>query len=155
MLGEYGVRLGIEYLGTKTLVLRNKYPFAQTLVEMKEVTDEVGRDNIGLVLDTWHWYQAGDTKADILKLTNKDVISADICDAPAGIAREQMPDSPRRLPCATGVIDVKSFLEGLVEIGYDGPLGMEPFEKSLSEMSTDEAMRTATDAMKKALATIA
>ncbi|MCX5636327.1 MAG: sugar phosphate isomerase/epimerase, partial [Planctomycetota bacterium] len=83
-----------------------------------------------------------------------DVVTADLCDAPAGIRREQMPDSPRKLPCTTGVIDVAAFLRGLVKIGYDGPVGTEPFDKSLSEMSAEEAMTTATAAMKKAFALI-
>jgi sugar phosphate isomerase/epimerase len=115
-----------------------------------------------LCIDSWHWFQAGETEEDILKLTNNDVVTADLCDAPAGIRREQMPDSPRKLPavrhppadCTTGVIDVAAFLRGLVKIGYDGPVGTEPFDKSLSEMSAEEAMTTATAAMKKAFALI-
>jgi sugar phosphate isomerase/epimerase len=47
-----------------------------------------------------------------------------------------------------------AFLRGLVKIGYDGPVGTEPFDKSLSEMSAEEAMTTATAAMKKAFALI-
>lgn len=154
LLADYDQRLGIEYIGTKTLVLRWKFPFVRTLREMKELTDEVALQNVGLVLDSWHWYQAGDTEADILTLKNSDVVSVDICDAPAGVAREQMTDSPRKLPCTTGVIDVKSFLSGLVKIGYQGPVGTEPFDNSLSQMSTARAMTTATNAMKKAFALI-
>jgi sugar phosphate isomerase/epimerase len=83
-------------------------------------------------------------------LTNEDVVTADICDAPPDIPREQMPDSPRRLPCTTGVIDVKAFLRGLVKVGYDGPVGTEPFDRSLNKMSTERAMALATEAMKRA-----
>jgi sugar phosphate isomerase/epimerase len=154
VLGDHGVRLGIEYLGTKTLVLKKKYPFVQTLAGMKELADATGLPNLGLTLDAWHWFQAGDTEDDIAGLENRDVVTADLCDAPAGIPRHEMPDSPRRLPCATGVIGLKGFLTGLVRIGYDGPVGMEPFDKSLREMSTEQAMQTATAAMKKAFALI-
>lgn len=154
VLGDCGVRLGIEYLGTKTLVLKKKYPFAQTLAGMKEVVEAVGLPNVGLTLDAWHWFQAGDTEEDIARLANRDVVTADLCDAPAGVPRHEMPDSPRRLPCATGVIDLKGFLAGLVRIGYDGPVGMEPFDKSLREMPTEKAMQTVTAAMKKAFALI-
>lgn len=154
VFGDHGVRLGIEYLGTKTLVLKKKYPFAQTLAGMMEVIDAVGLSNVGVVLDAWHWFQAGDTEEDIARLENRDVVTADLCDAPKGIARHEMPDSPRRLPCATGVIDLKGFLTGLVRIGYDGPVGMEPFDKSLREMPDEEALAKATAAMKKAFALI-
>jgi len=154
VFGDHGVRLGIEYLGTKTLVLKKKYPFVQTLAGMKELADAVGLPNVGVVLDAWHWFQAGDTEEDIARLANRDVVTADLCDAPAGVPRHEMPDSPRRLPCATGVINLKGFLAGLVRIGYDGPVGMEPFDKSLREMPTEKAMQTATAAMKKAFALI-
>ncbi|UCG47581.1 MAG: sugar phosphate isomerase/epimerase [Phycisphaerales bacterium] len=154
ILGDHGVRFGIEYLGTSALAVRQKFPFIRTSAETKELLAEVGLSNVGLALDSWHWFQAGETEHDILKLAASDVITADICDAPAGIDRRQMPDSPRRLPCATGVIDVKAFLRGLVRIGYDGPVGTEPFDRSLRTMSTADAMKTATDAMKKAFALI-
>ena len=154
LLADRGVRIGLEYLGTKTLVLKGKFPFVQTLAEMRELTGEVALDNVGLALDAWHWFQAGDTEDDIAKLTNREVVCADICDAPAGVPRHQMPDSPRRLPCTTGVIDVKGFLRGLLRIGYDGPVGTEPFDRSLKKLSTEKAMATATGAMKKAFALI-
>lgn len=154
ILAEQGLRLGIEYLGTRMLTLRGKFSFIRTSAEMKELTTEVGLANVGIALDSWHWFQAGETEQDILKLTNQDVVTADICDAPANVPREQMPDSPRKLPCTTGVIDLKAFLRGLVKISYDGPVGTEPFDKSLGKMSTDDAMAAATNAMKKGFALI-
>ena len=154
LLGDHGLRLGVEYLGTKTMARKSKFPFVRTLAGMKELTDEVGLSNVGLTLDAWHWFQAGDTEEDILRLTNREVVTADICDAPTDVPRDQMPDSPRALPCTTGVIDVKAFLRGLLKIGYDGPVGTEPFDKSLKEMSTEQAMTTASTAMKKAFALI-
>lgn len=152
VLQDRGVRLGIEYIGTKTVSWKGKFPFVRTLAELRELLAEIGLPNVGIVLDTWHWWQAGDTAEDILKLAPQDVVSVDVCDAPAGAAREQLPDSPRCLPCSTGVIDIRSFLGALVKIGYDGPLGTEPFDKSLGQMPTDQAMSKATEAMKKSLA---
>jgi sugar phosphate isomerase/epimerase len=154
ILADHALRLGIEYLGTRMLAVRGKYPFLRTSAETKGLTAEVGLANVGIALDSWHWFQAGETEEDILKLRNEDVVTADICDAPPDIPREQMPDSPRRLPCTTGVIDVKGFLRGLVKIGYDGPVGTEPFDRSLSKMSTERAMTVATEAMKRAFALI-
>lgn len=39
-----------------------------------------------------------------------------------------------------------------MKIGYDGPVGVEPFDKSLSQLPTDQSMSKATEAIKKALA---
>jgi len=154
ILADYGVRLGIEYVGTRMSAIRGKFPFVRTSAETKELASEAGLTNIGLALDSWHWFQAGETEDDIRKLSNQDVVNVHICDAPAGMPREQMPDSPRRLPCATGVIDLRAFLQGLVKIGYDGPVETEPFDKSLNKMSTEEALEANTAAIKKAFALI-
>ena len=152
ILSEYGLRFGIEYIGTKSNSWRGKYPFVRTAAEMKELAVETGLQNIGLVLDSWHWWQAGDTEADLLKLADNDIISVDINDAPAEPPREQLPDSPRRLPCATGVINIQSFLGALIKIGYTGPVQAEPFDKSLGQMTADEAVDTTAAAVKKAVA---
>ena len=154
VLADRGVRLGLEYIGTRTVSWKGKFPFVRTLAEMRELIAEIKLPNVGMVLDTWHWWQAGDTGEDILKLVPQDVVSVDLCDAPADAAREQLPDSPRCLPCSTGVIDMRSFLGALVKIGYDGPAGAEPFDRSLSQMPTDQAMTKATAAVKKALALV-
>jgi sugar phosphate isomerase/epimerase len=154
VLADRGVRLGIEYIGTKMVSWKGKYPFLRTLAEMRELMAEVGLANVGVVLDTWHWWQAGDTAEDVLKLAPQQVISVDLCDAPTGAPREQLPDSPRCLPCSTGVIDIRSFLESLVKIGYAGPVGAEPFDKSLSQLPTDQAMTKATAAVKRAVALV-
>ena len=55
-------------------------------------------------------------------LTNDDVISVDLNDAPKGIPKEQQKDNERELPAATGVIDLVAFLSALQKIGYDGTL---------------------------------
>jgi len=58
-------------------------------------------------------------------------------------------DLVRRLPGETGVIDIVGFLKALKEIGYDGPVTPEPFDKSLKEMPKDEAVRKVGKAMDK------
>jgi len=55
------------------------------------------------------------------------------------------------LPAATGVIDVKTFLKGLVDVGYDGPVRAEPFNKALNAMGNDEACKSTHAAIKSAV----
>lgn len=154
VLKDHGLRLGLEYVGTQTSRLRSKYAFARTLAETRELIAEIGTGNVGLVLDSWHWWQAGDTVEDILTLKNSDVVSVDLNDAPAGIAREQQRDNERELPLATGVIDLRAFLEALVRIGYEGPARAEPFNRALNELDNEAACAATIVAMKRALALV-
>jgi sugar phosphate isomerase/epimerase len=106
------------------------------------------------MLDSWHWYTAHETEADLLSLRNADVVCCHLNDAPKGIPVDQQVDNRRDLPAATGVIDLKGFLGGLVKIGYDGPIMAEPFRPELSRMPRDEALAAVAAAMKKAFALV-
>ena len=126
VLAGSNLRFGLEYVGPKTSWTSRRYAFIHTMAETKELLAETHADNMGLVLDSWHWYTAGERAQDIVSLTNKDVVAVDLNDAPAGIPRDQQIDSRRELPLASGVIDLKAFLSALVMIGYDGPIRAEP-----------------------------
>ena len=151
ILSDHGIRLGLEYVGTQLLLVGKRYPFVHTMAEARELIAELGSLNVGLVLDTWHWWTAGDTAADVLALTNADVVSVDLNDAPKGVAKEQQRDNERELPAATGVIDATTFLRALVTIGYDGPVRPEPFNKVLNALENDAACAATSAAMHQAV----
>jgi sugar phosphate isomerase/epimerase len=150
VLADHGLSLGLEYVGTQSLRNSRRYPFLHTMAETKELIAEIGTGNVGFVLDSWHWWTAGETAADIVTLKNEDIVSVDLNDAPAGIPREQQVDTQRELPVATGVIDVAAFLNALVQVGYDGPVRAEPFNKALNDLDNDAACATVIESMKKA-----
>lgn len=152
VLDGHGLRLGLEYVGPKTSWSANRFPFVHTMAEMKDLIGEIGCRNVGFMLDSWHWYTAHETEADLLSLHASDVICCHLNDAPKGIPVDQQIDSRRDLPAATGVIDVKTFLLGLARIGYDGPVMAEPFRPDLGKMPRDEALALVAAAMKKAFA---
>jgi sugar phosphate isomerase/epimerase len=155
VLGDHGIRLGLEYVGPKTSWTAAHHPFIHTMAGMKELIAEIGRDNVGLVLDSWHWYTAGETVADLKTLTARDVVACDLNDAPLNIPRDQQKDLVRELPCATGVIDLKSFLGALLAMGYDGPVRAEPFNSALRALPPREAVAATAKAMKQAFLLIA
>jgi sugar phosphate isomerase/epimerase len=121
---------------------------------MKDLVGEIGLSNVGFLLDSWHWWHAGDTEADLLQLKPEQVIAVDLNDAPAGVAKDQQVDNRRELPCATGVINVGAFLNALNRIGYDGPVRAEPFNKAVNSLPKAEACAATAKAMKKAFALV-
>ena len=151
VLRDHGQRLGLEYVGPRTLWRSLRHPFVHTLSEMKELMVAIGTDNLGIQLDSWHWFNAEETEADLLTLRSQDVVTVDLNDAPAGIPLDKQMDGARELPAATGVIPVRAFLGALLEIGYDGPIQAEPFNAALRAMPIDQACRATAAAMKKAL----
>lgn len=152
VLKDHGIRLGLEYVGTQLLLVGKRYPFVHTMAETRELLADIGTGNVGLVLDTWHWWTAGDTEADLLALRNDDVVSVDLNDAPKGIAKEQQRDNERELPAATGVIDARPFIHALVKIGYNGPARPEPFNKTLNALDNEAACAATSAALHKVVA---
>ena len=152
VLNGAGLRFGLEYIGPKTLWTVQHYPFCHTMAEIRELIAEMGQPNVGIVLDSWHWWHAGDTPSDISNLQAKEIVSVDLNDAPLNVPKDQMVDGKRELPASTGLIDVKSFLAALQKINFEGPVRVEPFNDVVRHMPADEAAAAAMAALKKAFA---
>lgn len=151
VLESHGQRLGLEYVAPHTAWTSGRQPFIHTMSEMKELEAAMGTNNLGIQLDSWHWYNAQETAGDIESLCGKQVITVDFNDAPR-LPLDQLRDDHRELPAATGVIPVKEFLGALVAIGYDGPIQAEPFNAQLRAMPLDSAVAAAAAAIRKAFA---
>lgn len=149
-----GLRLGLEYVGPKTSWASRRYPFLHTLAETQELVEAIGVPGVGVVLDSWHWFLAGDTTEQIRGLRSEDVVAVDLNDAPAGIPKDEQMDLSRELPMATGVIPVGEFLGALRDIGYDGPVRAEPFNKALNALPNEEAVAATAAALSEALALV-
>ena len=154
VLREHGLRLGLEYVGTKRNWTAGRHSAVHTMAGTKDLIAEIGMPNIGFVLDSWHWWTSRESSDDIRTLAGRDVISADLNDAPSGIALEEQYDNQRELPLATGVINVRDFLQALVDIGYDGPIRAEPFNKALNARDDADACHLSIEALNKAFALV-
>jgi sugar phosphate isomerase/epimerase len=148
--GDHGCRVGLEYVGPKTSWTARRFPFVHSMKHMKELIAEIGLGHVGFVLDSWHWYTANETAADLKTLTAWDIVSADLNDAPTGRTLEEQKDSERTLPMETGVIDLSAFLNTLNELGCDAPVRCEPFNARLRALPPDQALAETIAAMKKA-----
>lgn len=140
IMEKYGCRLGIEFVGTKKLREGHKYEFIWNLEQIMELIEEVKRDNIGILLDSWHLYASDGKIEDIKKLKGNNIIYVHVNDAPE-IPKEELIDNERFLPGETGVIDIVGFLKAIKETGYDGPVTPEPFNKRVNQLPDEIAVR--------------
>ena len=140
VLRQYDCRLGLEFLGPRTLRQGHAHEFIHTLPQMMEMARDVGT-NVGLLLDAWHWYTSGGTLEEIRALRDADVVYVHINDAPAGVPVDEQVDNRRALPGETGVIDLTGFLHALRDIGYTGPVTPEPFSARLNDLPPEQAAR--------------
>lgn len=151
LLADAGLRLGLEYIGPKTFWSTERFPFLHSIGEARELIAEVGRPNLGLILDTYHWYTAGETAADLAGLADADIVSVDVNDARDDRERDEQMDLDRRLPGTTGVIDLAGFMAAVREAGYTGPVKVEPFMKSLADQPVDDVLADVSQRLRDAI----
>jgi len=147
ILKDSDISLGLEFVGPRTSRARSRFPFICTQIGMMELAEAIGTGNVGILLDSWHWYTSHGTVEELLQLSSKDVVHIHVNDAPSGIDVDKQMDNRRQLPVTSGVIDMKGFINALVKIGYDGPVECEPFDQELREMDDGPAIQETVDSL--------
>lgn len=90
-----------------------------------EIVEKVGRPNVGMVIDTFHFYAGGSALADIARVPVDKlfVVHVNGCeDLPPG----ELTDAHRLYP-GEGVIPIDAILREIRRIGYDGVFSVEIF----------------------------
>lgn len=139
---RYEVGLAFEFLGQKGCSV-------QTLGLAAEIVDEVGRKNIGLVIDSFHFYAGRSTIQSINALDPDRLFIFHINDA-EDRPREQLEDSHRLLP-GLGILPLEEIISALKRIGYDRVASVEIFRPEYWERDPFELARAARAAVARAL----
>jgi len=130
----YGVQLAFEFLGFSWCSVR-------TLGQCWEIVQETDRPNIGLVIDTCHFYAGGSELHTIEGMNPLKILIFHINDV------EQRPlatieDAHRLLP-GEGVIPLDDILIRLKQIGFDGLCSIELFRPEYWERDAGELAQAA------------
>lgn len=143
VLARSHVRLGLEFLGPVQFRTRGKYEFIWKMTDMLQFAKECG-SNVGLTLDSWHWYHAGGTPEDIVTAGKDRIVVVHFEDA-ARQEPELVRDNERLLP-GEGVIDLTGFLRALRQIGYEDGLSVEVFGHGLKQMPPEQSAKMCLEA---------
>ena len=121
LLAQSEVQLGLEFVGPHHL--RNKkYPLLHSLTDMLALIDAIDRPNVGVLLDSYHWYTSESSLEELQTLPVAKVVEVHINDATK--SPPEAHDQDRVLP-GEGQIPLKTFLSYLGKGGYEGPLSLE------------------------------
>lgn len=138
----HGIKIGFEFLGeagnsVTTLDLGSK------------IVDMVGRDSVGNVIDTYHFYAGNSSWEALENLDSKKLFIFHINDA-EDLPKDQLNDSKRLYP-GLGILPVARMKEMLDRIGYDGPASVEIFRPEYWEQDPYEVAKEAKQAAEKVL----
>jgi len=149
VLAHMGMRFAVEWVGPATARTR-KHDFIHTLDGDLELIAAINQPNVGLLLDSFHWFTTSGTISQIEALPLEMIVYVHINDAPDKPLDQQM-DLQRVLP-GEGIIDLKGMLRALKKKGYDGFLSIEVFDKELQKLGLDAAAQKAKLALDRVLA---
>lgn len=151
-LNGTGVRLGMEFLGVKTLRLDHPYTFVQSMAEINQLLDEAGAKHVGITLDSYHWYSAGDSLETIQQTPAERIVLLHVNDAKP-LPREQLLDADRILP-GEGVIPLADWLRAIDSTGFDGFIALEVLGPRFADLPFDERVRAGTQTVGPLLAAL-
>jgi 2-keto-myo-inositol isomerase len=130
----YGVKLAFEFLGFSWCSVR-------TLGQCWEIVRETDRPNIGLVIDTCHFYAGGSELHTIEQVDPRKIFIFHINDVEER-PLDTIEDAHRLLP-GEGVIPLDDILRRLEQIGFDGLCSIELFRPAYWERDPVELMTAA------------
>jgi len=139
---RHAVSLAFEFLGQKDCSV-------QTLALADEIVEKVNRRNIGLVIDSFHFYTGGSTTKMIDALDPKRLFIFHIDDA-EDLPREQLTDAHRLLP-GLGILPLREIVNAFRRIGYDANASVELFRPEYWERDPFALAREAKVALEKVL----
>ncbi len=139
----HNVALAFEFLGQPDCSV-------QTLAQASEIVGQLKRSNVGLVIDSFHFYAGGSRIESIDALDARQLFIFHINDA-EDLPREQLEDRHRLLP-GLGILPLKEIIGALRRIGYDRVTSVEIFRPEYWERDPSELARDARAAVSRVLA---
>jgi len=139
---KHNVSLAFEFLGQTDCSV-------QTLDFCKEIVEKVNRKNIGLVIDTFHFYVGNSSFEAIETLNPEKLFIFHINDA-EDLPKEKLTDAHRLYP-GLGILPIKEIKERFDKIGYDRMVSIEIFRPEYWNANPFEVAKSAKAATEKVL----
>lgn len=130
----YGIKIAVEFVGHPECTVN-------TFSQAYDIVEAVDRENVGLVLDCFHFHAMGSNLEDLKKADGSKIFILHIDDAedfPIGI----LTDEDRVWP-GFGVIDLDGILSTLKEIGFSEVVSVELFRPEYYKLDVEEVIRKA------------
>ena len=129
-----GVALSLEFIGPN-IWPEQPYELFSGIRGTLDLIDRIGRVNVGILFDTYHFH-CGDSELADIAAAGRAINHVHLNDAPPGDPTS-FDDSVRRLP-GDGVMDIAAISNALDAAGYRGPGGVEIFNDEMRALPIAE-----------------
>jgi sugar phosphate isomerase/epimerase len=125
-LAAGNVKLAINFVATPADRTDAGFEFIHQADPMMLLINSIHKENIGLLLDAWHWWVGGGDLEKLRSLRGDQVLSVRLADIPVGADYSAITADQRVMPGDGGTIDSAALLATLEDLGYDGPVALAP-----------------------------
>jgi 2-keto-myo-inositol isomerase len=139
----YGIQIGFEFLAPADCSVR-------TLAQGWELVQAAQRKNLGLILDSYHFWVGGSSWESLEAVPVERLLLVHINDV-EDLPHDQLTDAHRLLP-GEGILPLDRILTCLHERGYDGGYSLEVMRPSYMLRAPQEYMRAGYEAVAMVLA---
>jgi len=133
LAAKYRVRIALEFIARSRLL--------GSLPTALQVIRQAGKPNVGVCLDTFHFYAGVSKLEDLDELRPGEVEHVHFHDVPRAVPRELLVDADR-IPPGMGVIPLTKVVDALRRIGYAGALSVELFDPEVQKSDPAVTART-------------
>lgn len=137
----FGVTLALEF--------RARNSFCSSLDTALALVEHCGEPNVGINLDVFHYYTGPSKFEDLALLSRERLAHVQLCDL-SGVARELATDSDRVLP-GDGDFQLRSIIDLLQKIGYDGHVSVELMNPTLWRANPKQVVEIAYTSLRQIL----
>lgn len=139
----YNIKIALEFIGAPNATVN-------TFNQAHEIVKLVGRENVGLVLDFFHFHAMGSRIEDLNRDNVNDIFLLhinDVDDYPIGI----LTDEDRCFP-GLGVININGILDALCKYDFKGDvISIELFRPEYYKMDPEEVIKTSKTSIIKSI----
>jgi sugar phosphate isomerase/epimerase len=133
LAAKHHVRIALEFIARSRLL--------GSLPTALQVIRKAAQPNVGLCLDTFHFYAGVSKLEDLDDLRPGEVEHVHFHDVPRSVPRELLVDADR-LPPGAGVIPLAKVVDALRRIGYASALSVELFDPAIQKSDPAATART-------------
>jgi len=137
---KYDIKIGFEFLGFKNCSINN-------LEEAWKIIRELNMEDIGLVIDTFHFYISNSKLQTLQNIFHEKIYLVHINDVP-NIEKNKLKDEHRLFP-GEGVIPLYDFLKILKNINYSGFISIELFNEIYWKRDQKEVLKYSSEVLEK------
>jgi sugar phosphate isomerase/epimerase len=143
--GDFGARVHLEFMpGTATV----------DIVGATELIDAAGRDNGGILVDTFHFFRGNPDMGALAKVPGDRVFAVQVSDAPVEFSGDYGEATFNRLLPGDGAIDLPAVLGTLDQLGGLHWVGAEVISPTTAAMPPGEAASEATERIRNIIRSV-